>query len=126
MFNWRLKPSRSPRLRLDLQMTDLLLEVFEAREEDYVQDAGAHNRYSKAREVTRPGHVSCAGGTPCGPQLGIGGSANQAQAVVDAVRQGRGAGQGWLSQNKLYIFGACIFVYVMIARLVGEGRETRA
>ncbi|KAI1388104.1 ubiquitin-conjugating enzyme [Hypoxylon trugodes] len=65
------------------------------------------------------------GGASCGPQLGIaGGSGGQAQAVVDAVVQRRDAGTGWLSRNKLLVFGGVIFVYVLIARLLGEGEGT--
>jgi len=60
--------------------------------------------------------------TPCGPQLGLpAGSGHQAHAVVDAVRQQRDAGQSWIFQNKLFLAGAAIFIYVLIARLVGEG-----
>ncbi|KKA29784.1 hypothetical protein TD95_005300 [Thielaviopsis punctulata] len=65
----------------------------------------------------------------CRPPLGIAGSAgnatangsgraNQAQVVVDAVVQRRGAGQSWASQNKALIFGCFLFVYVLIARLL--------
>jgi len=62
------------------------------------------------------------GATSCGPQLGIAaGSGHQAQAVVEAVRNGQGAGRGWLSRNKLYIAGGAIFFYVLIARLLSEG-----
>ncbi|CAK7232148.1 Ubiquitin-conjugating enzyme E2 6 [Sporothrix eucalyptigena] len=68
--------------------------------------------------------------TSCGKQLGVpagaggvgagaAGSGTQAQAVVDAVRHGRGAGQGWLSQNKLFVFGGLVFLYVLVVRLVG-------
>lgn len=63
-------------------------------------------------------------GSSCGPQLGIaaGTSGHQAQAVVDAVVQQRDAGRGWVSQNKLVVVGAAIFVYVLIARLLsGDG-----
>lgn len=62
-------------------------------------------------------------GVSCGPQLGIAGtSGHQAQAVVDAVVQQRDAGRGWLSRNKLLVFGSAIFVYVLIARLLsGNG-----
>lgn len=61
-------------------------------------------------------------GASCGPQLGIAaGSGHQAHAVVDAVIQQREAGQGWLFKNKLFLAGAAIFIYVLIARLVGEG-----
>jgi ubiquitin-conjugating enzyme E2 J2 len=59
----------------------------------------------------------------CGPQLvGIAaGSGHQAHAVVDAVRQQRDAGRGWLFRNKLALAGMAVFVYVLIARLVGRG-----
>lgn len=74
-------------------------------------------------------------GASCGKQLGVpaagaggagtgtAGSGTQAQAVVDAVRQGRGAGQGWLAQNKLYVFGGLVFLYVLVARLVGGDKR---
>ncbi|PSR84084.1 ubiquitin-conjugating enzyme [Coniella lustricola] len=64
-----------------------------------------------------------AAGSSCGPQLGAGisGSSNQAQAVVDAVVQQREAGRGWMSSHKLLIFGGAVFVYVLIARLLGDG-----
>lgn len=67
------------------------------------------------------------GGASCGPQLGIaGGSGGQTQAVVDAVVQRRDAGTGWLSRNRLLVIGAVIFVYVLVARLLGEGEtDTR-
>lgn len=60
----------------------------------------------------------------CGPQLTIaGGSSHQTQAVVDAVVQQRDAGRGWISEHKVLIAGAVVFVYVLIARLLsGEGR----
>ena len=58
--------------------------------------------------------------TNCGPQLGIAGtSGHQAHAVVDAVMQQRDAGRGWLFRNKLVLAGAAIFIYVLIARLLG-------
>lgn len=62
-------------------------------------------------------------GAMCGPQLrgNIGASGNQAQAVVDAVVQQREAGRGWMSRNKLLLAGGVIFVYVLIARLLGNG-----
>ena len=62
------------------------------------------------------------GSTSCGPQLGIAaGSSHQTQAVVDAVVQQRDAGTGWLSQNRLLIFGGVVFVYMLIARILSEG-----
>lgn len=60
-------------------------------------------------------------GTSCGPQLGIAaGSGHQTHAVVDAVIQQREAGQGWLSRHKLILAGSVIFLYVLVARLLGE------
>lgn len=69
------------------------------------------------------GQRPIAAGASCGPQLGggIGGSGHQAQAVVDAVVQQREAGRGWMARNKLLVAGGVIFVYVLIARLLGEG-----
>lgn len=62
------------------------------------------------------------GGPSCAPQLGIpAASGHQTHAVVDAVIQQRDAGRGWLFQNKLFLVGGVIFVYVLIARLLGEG-----
>ncbi len=73
------------------------------------------------------GNRTTAEGVSCGPQLGIAAtSGNQAQAVVDAVMQGRGAGRGWISRNRLYLAGAAIFVYVLIARLLGDGASRAA
>ncbi|OIW24715.1 UBC-like protein [Coniochaeta ligniaria NRRL 30616] len=64
-------------------------------------------------------------GPSCGPQLGIAaGSGGQAHAVVDAVMQQRDAGRGWLFRNKLAVAGMAVFVYVLIARLLGEGKST--
>ncbi|KAJ9142456.1 Ubiquitin-conjugating enzyme E2 6 [Pleurostoma richardsiae] len=61
-------------------------------------------------------------GASCGPQLGIAASSgHQAQAVMDAVAQQREAGAGWLSRNKLLVAGVAVFIYVLIARLLGEG-----
>ncbi|KAK0628792.1 ubiquitin-conjugating enzyme/RWD-like protein [Bombardia bombarda] len=70
--------------------------------------------------------VGQAGQGSCGPQLGIGsaagGSGGQAaHAVVDVVMQQREAGRGWLFNNKLLVVGAVLFVYVLIARVLGEG-----
>lgn len=77
--------------------------------------------------------ASPAGGAGCRPQLmatagsagSVVGSGTQAQAVVDAVRQGRGAGQGWLARNKFYLVGGLVFVYVLLARLLG-GEQQRS
>ncbi|KAL2262781.1 hypothetical protein VTK26DRAFT_75 [Humicola hyalothermophila] len=63
-------------------------------------------------------------GPSCGPQLGIAaGSGHQAHAVANAVIQQRDAGQGWLFRNKLLLIGGVMFVYVLIARLLGEGNS---
>lgn len=69
--------------------------------------------------------ISSASPSSCGPQLGIAaGSGHQTHAVVDAVMQQRDAGRGWLFRNKLVLAGMAIFVYVLIARLLGEGSST--
>ncbi|RBQ82097.1 hypothetical protein VDGD_09101 [Verticillium dahliae] len=80
------------------------------------------------------GHVpTAAGGASCRPpQLGIGAhgggggggganSAHQGRAVVDAVVQQRDAGTGWLHRNKLLVAGAVVFLYVLLARVLGNG-----
>ncbi|KFH45402.1 Ubiquitin-conjugating enzyme E2-like protein [Hapsidospora chrysogenum ATCC 11550] len=56
----------------------------------------------------------------CGPQISIAGgsSGHQTQVVVDAVVQQRDAGRGWVSRHRLLVFGAAVFVYVLIARLL--------
>ena len=46
-------------------------------------------------------------------------SGTQAQTVVDAVRQGRGAGSSWLWRNQLYVFGGAVFMYVLVVRMMG-------
>jgi len=59
----------------------------------------------------------------CGPPLAMGGTAasgGQTQAVVDAVVQRRDAGQGFIARNKLYLAGVAIFLYVLVARLLGN------
>ncbi len=87
-------------------------------------DQGNWDWMKESRIDTATG--SKVGSASCGPQLGIAaGSGHQAQAVVDAVIQGRGAGQGWVSKNKLLVAGAVVFIYVLIARLLsGEGQQT--
>jgi ubiquitin-conjugating enzyme E2 J2 len=71
-----------------------------------------------------PAGPSAGGPAACGPQLGLAGqgSGHQRQVVVDAVVQQRDAGTSWLGRNKLLVLGAVIFVYVLIARLVGSGK----
>lgn len=54
------------------------------------------------------------------------GSASGAGAIGEAVRGGRVAGevgQSWIKRNKLLVGGAVIFVYVLIARLLGQSSE---
>ncbi|KAL2128207.1 hypothetical protein VTI74DRAFT_9519 [Chaetomium olivicolor] len=66
--------------------------------------------------------VENAAGSSCGPQLGIAPkSGHQTHAVVDAVIQQRDAGQSWVSRNKLLLAGGLIFIYVLIARILGGG-----
>lgn len=47
-------------------------------------------------------------------------SASQTQGVVDGARGVRDAGQGWLARNKWLILGLGLFVYVLVARVVGD------
>lgn len=67
------------------------------------------------------GQKTNSAGSSCVPQLGIGGSGTQAQAVVDAVVQQREAGRSWISRNKLLVAGGVVFIYVLIARILGNG-----
>ena len=60
------------------------------------------------------------GSASCGPQLVLpSGSAHQTQAVVEAVVNRRDAGSSWFARNRLLVFGGVVFLYVLIARLVG-------
>ncbi|ESZ98420.1 ubiquitin-conjugating enzyme [Sclerotinia borealis F-4128] len=45
------------------------------------------------------------------------------QAVVGAVVEGGREGRSWLSRNKYWVAGGVIFTYVLIARLLGEGKD---
>ena len=54
------------------------------------------------------------------------GSASGGGAIGEAVRGGRAAGevgQSWAKRNKVLVAGGIIFVYVLIARLLGQGSE---
>jgi len=72
-------------------------------------------------------NINTATGEPirssCGPALGATGSGGQTQTVVDTVVQQRDAGRGWLSRNRMLVAGAVIFVYVLIARLLGDAED---
>lgn len=50
---------------------------------------------------------------PAGSNAGIG-------AVVGGGQVARGAGQGWFRKNRWYIAIGSIFIYVLLARLLGE------
>lgn len=41
-------------------------------------------------------------------------------AVLEGGQAAREAGQGWVSRNKWYIVVACLFAYVLAARVVGD------
>jgi ubiquitin-conjugating enzyme E2 J2 len=49
------------------------------------------------------------------------GGSNGVGAVVQGGQAAREAGQGWLSRNKLWVFGGCIVLYVMLSRIFSEG-----
>jgi ubiquitin-conjugating enzyme E2 J2 len=72
-------------------------------------------------DVATGARMSGGPGASCGPQLGIAaaGSDRPAAVVVDAVVQQREAGRGWLGRNKLLVFGGLIFLYVLLARVLG-------
>ncbi|KAL1303386.1 hypothetical protein AAFC00_006779 [Neodothiora populina] len=53
---------------------------------------------------------------PAGSHAGLG-------AVVEGGQAARGAGQGWFRKNRLYIVMACIFSYVLTARLLGDTEQ---
>jgi ubiquitin-conjugating enzyme E2 J2 len=59
----------------------------------------------------------------CGPKVGISmpGGGSGSQAVVGAVVEGGREGTSWVARNKLLLIGSAIFLYVLVARLVGEG-----
>lgn len=60
----------------------------------------------------------------CGPGIGLrrpSGSVALAGAVVESGRAVGQEGRGWVRRNKLLVFGAVIFTYVLIARLLGDG-----
>lgn len=44
------------------------------------------------------------------------------QGIAGAVVEGGREGSGWLGRQRLWVAGGLIFIYVLIARLVGEGR----
>ncbi|RAR07918.1 ubiquitin-conjugating enzyme E2 6 [Stemphylium lycopersici] len=47
-----------------------------------------------------------------------------ATVVQDAAQIARDAGQGWLSRNKWRVFFGCVMLYIMIARVLGDGAVT--
>ncbi|CAK7267735.1 Ubiquitin-conjugating enzyme E2 6 [Sporothrix epigloea] len=98
------------------------------------QSASAATGSSSSSSSSTPASITAGANPSCGKQLGVpagagvggavaAGSGTQAQAVVDAVRHGRGAGQGWLAQNKLIVVGGLVFLYVLIVRLVGGDKH---
>ena len=42
-------------------------------------------------------------------------------AVVQGGQAARNAGQGWIWRHKLWILAGCLVMYVMLARIFGEG-----
>ena len=73
----------------------------------------------RAIDLSKP--VDCA---PAVAALARRGSATGGGAINEAVRGGRVAGevgQSWVKRNKMLVAGGVIFVYVLIARLLGQG-----
>lgn len=62
----------------------------------------------------------------CAGQMARRASGSEARAAIGAVVEGgqvaREAGQGWVRRNKLLIAGALVFGYVLLARMLGEGK----
>ena len=60
----------------------------------------------------------------CAPGMGLrrpSGSTAIAGAVVQGGRAVGQEGQSWIRRNKLLVVGAGVFIYVLIARLLGDG-----
>lgn len=84
------------------------------------------NRIDVATGQRQPNTTAATGsgtGSGCGPQLGLGdaagGSGAQARGVMDAVAHQRQNAGGQMGANWLLIAGGVIFIYVMVARLLG-------
>ncbi|CAL3968925.1 hypothetical protein PZA11_004878 [Diplocarpon coronariae] len=65
-------------------------------------------------------------GASCAPGVGLR-RPSGSQAVVGAVVEGGRAvgeeGRGWVRRNKLLVIGGLVFLYVLIARLLGDGER---
>jgi ubiquitin-conjugating enzyme E2 J2 len=68
------------------------------------------------------------GPSTCSPQAAALGRRPSGSGAIGAVVEGgqaaRDAGQSWIRRNKLLIAGSVIFVYVLIARILGEGTSS--
>jgi ubiquitin-conjugating enzyme E2 J2 len=67
-----------------------------------------------------------ANGSPagsCGPGMGLRRPSGSSAVVGAVVEGGRAVGEGrsWIGRHKLLVAGAVIFVYVLVARLLGDG-----
>ena len=75
--------------------------------------------------IPEPGAVSAVGA--CGPGMAQLRRPSESQPIVGAVVEGGRVvgeeGRSWLRRNKLLVAGAVIFMYVLIARLLGDGTE---
>jgi len=49
------------------------------------------------------------------------GGSTRVGAVVQGGQAARDAGQGWVWRHKMWVFAGCVVVYVMLARIFGEG-----
>lgn len=47
-------------------------------------------------------------------------------AVVGGAQVAREAGQSWLGRNKFYILVGLVFSYVLVARILGQGNQSKA
>ncbi|KAL1852522.1 Ubiquitin-conjugating enzyme E2 6 [Diaporthe australafricana] len=92
--------------------------------EEWAEEDAANWEWMKENKIdVATGQSLNAAGAPCGPPLvgSMGTSGSQVQGVVDAVVQQREAGRGWMADHKLLMAGGAIFIYVLIARLLGQG-----
>jgi ubiquitin-conjugating enzyme E2 J2 len=75
--------------------------------------------------VPEPGQqqLSC---TPAANALRRRLTGSNSGAVVGGAQVAREAGQSWLGRNKFYIAIGLVFTYVLAARILGQGGESKA
>jgi len=76
--------------------------------------------------VPEPGQMQPQSCTPAANALRRRMTGSNSGAVVGGAQVARDAGQSWLSRNKFYIAIGLIFSYVIVARILGQGGESKA